>query len=142
MKAFLVEDNIAEATLTKYVYKSQAAHTELIHCESGEEFLKKIGQTPLSEVAYILLDLNMPRISGLDVLKEVNKEEALRKIPIIILSSSASDNDISACYDLGANAYVTKPVLLEEFGQLISAIDAFWGQLNKRPVLKTNSSRD
>jgi CheY-like chemotaxis protein len=79
----------------------------------------------------ILLDLHMPRVDGWEVLKQVKADERLKWIPVVVFSSSAREVDVRHCYDLGANAYVVKPIDFEQFQQTIEAIEAFWVVCNQ-----------
>ena len=81
----------------------------------------------------ILLDLNLPRLDGRQVLTEIKKHEALRKIPVVILTSSDAEQDIARSYDIGANCYVTKPVGLEAFQAIVRSVDHFWFTVVKLP---------
>ena len=133
MKAILIEDNIAEAKLTKYAFSAVAPTTELVHCNSGASFFEILENTPPEQIAYILLDLNMPAISGFDVLKMLAAHQDWSWLPTIILTSSSNQKDVLYSYELGANAFVTKPIMIDEFNHMIARIHKFWGEVNKLP---------
>ena len=132
-KVILVEDNPADAELTRLAYRDLPGKTELVHCFDGESFFSLLPSLSLNDIQYILLDLNMPRMSGLDVLKKLQADEDWRRLPVIVLTSSMHTPDVVASYDLGANAYVVKPLDLAEFDRAVQAIDQFWGKVNLRP---------
>ena len=126
----LVEDNIADVKLTKLSYESQDISVEILHCADGKIALDTLQSLSIDNLGYVLLDLNMPRLNGLELLKICKEDATLRKLPIIIFTTSANRKDIQKCYELGANAYVQKPVDLTEFDQAVRAIDGFWGEIN------------
>jgi len=90
----------------------------------------------LAPPAFLLLDLHMPRVNGWEVLRQVKEDASLSAIPVVIFSSSARDADVRRCYDLGANAYVVKPIDFGEFESVIGATEAFWVRCNHRPEPK------
>ena len=132
-KVVLVEDNPADVELTKLVYSELDADIELVHFFDGHQLIETLPGLSLKDISYILLDLNMPKLSGIDVLKIFSDHEEWRKIPVIVFTSSNHLGDISTCYNLGANAYVTKPVDIEDFETTIRKIHEFWSSLNLRP---------
>lgn len=132
-KIILVEDNKAEADLTKIVCRDLKIESEILHFSDGEELLIKLPALPLAQISYILLDLNMPRVNGYQVLQKLSTEPNWKKLPVIVFSSSTSENDVNTCYDLGANAYVTKPMDINKLTQVIQSIHSFWGQTNVGP---------
>lgn len=134
-KVILVEDNLAEATLTRLAFQSKIQNAEIIHCANGEELFVLLNQIQLDDICYVLLDLNMPRIGGIEVLRIVGQHEKWRLLPFIIFSSSSLEQEVRACYDLGANAYVTKPMNLDLFDKTIESIHRFWGEVNLRPAI-------
>lgn len=124
---------MAEAKLATIAFKAHPGRPEIVHCPDGEAFLRLLENTPLGEICYVLLDLNMPRLSGIEVLRILAGHQDWRKIPTIIFTSSAFDKDIQTCYELGANAYVVKPVEYDELDLRLNAIHAFWAGANMRP---------
>ena len=129
-KILLVEDNLADVELTKIAFKNQKIGTQIVHCEDGKVALDFLRQNSLDGFKYILLDLNMPRLNGLDLLKICKQDDLLRQLPIIIFTTSANNDEIQKCYEFGANAYVLKPVDLLDFDTTIEAINNFWGEIN------------
>lgn len=88
---------------------------------------------PPGDPAFMLLDLHMPRVNGWEVLRQVKADPGLRAIPVVIFSSSARDADVRRCYDLGANAYIVKPIDFGEFQAVLDATGRFWARFNQRP---------
>ena len=93
----------------------------------------EFAQRPIGHPVAILLDLKMPRISGLEVLRELKTNEQMRRIPIVILSSSRESRDLAECYELGVNAYVVKPVKFAEFAETVKHLGVFWAMINEPP---------
>ena len=126
----LVEDNPGDVRLTKEALKDAKVLNEIYVAKDGVEameFLNKKG--PFKEVPtpdLILLDLNLPRKDGREVLAEIKKDPKLMHIPVVILTTSKADEDIIKTYNLHANAYITKPVDLNRFIEIIHALEEFW----------------
>ena len=130
IEILLVEDNPADADLTQEKMEQAKIINRMHVVEDGEtalEFLYKTGPftgAPTPEL--ILLDLNLPGIDGREVLTEIKQNDALRVIPVVVLTSSDADEDIVRSYKLHANAYVRKPVDLAGYQKIVTAIDDFW----------------
>jgi len=105
----------------------------LIHVIDGQELINHLGSETLSQVALVLLDLDMPNINGMEVLKELYLDEELKKVPVVVFSAVTDQEQILACYDQGANAYVKKPLDADEYASSISAIANFWTDINVLP---------
>ncbi len=133
-KIILAEDNLADAQLTKIAFGELDISLEVVHVVDGQKLLDYLRTEPHEEIALILLDLNMPRMGGLEVLKVMYEDEELRNLPVVVLSSSAHENDVRTCYQYGANAYVCKPIDIDDFHQSIRSIAYFWGEINVLPV--------
>lgn len=129
-KILLVEDNLADVELTKIAFKNQKIGTEIVHCEDGKVALDFLKEHSAEGLGYVLLDLNMPRLNGLDLLKICKQDPLLRRLPVIVFTTSGNDEDVQQCYEFGANAYVLKPVDLADFDKTIQAINSFWGEIN------------
>lgn len=133
----LVEDNPADAELTRIAMEEVKMINNLHIVTDGEkamDFLRQRGAyagSPRPDL--ILLDLNLPRKDGREVLAEVKADEALHSIPIVILTSSSAEEDILRTYKLHANAYITKPVDLEQFLRVVRSIEEFWVAIVKLP---------
>ena len=130
IKILLVEDNPADADLTKETMESSKILHEMHVAVDGVEamaFLRQEGaykDAPRPDI--ILLDLNMPKKDGREVLAEIKADPKLCRIPVVILTSSKAEADIAKSYELHANAYVTKPVGLNGFGEIVKGIEKFW----------------
>ncbi len=126
----LVEDNVADVRLTEEIFKEGGMSFNLQVARDGEQalaMLRREGEhADLTMPDFVLLDLNLPRKDGREVLAEMKQDATLRRIPVMVLSTSNAPRDVLACYELHANAYITKPVDLDEFIELVEAISAFW----------------
>ncbi len=132
-RIILVEDNIADAELVR-IAVSELDLPVRIHHATGNDDLHHFFETDdLADVVLILLDLNMPRVNGIEILKKIKSKEKQSFIPIVIFTTSSSKMDIMACYDNGANAYVCKPIDYDTFNQNIKAIVEFWALNNLLP---------
>jgi chemotaxis family two-component system response regulator Rcp1 len=126
----LVEDNPGDERLTREALKEGKVYSNLHWVKDGVEamaFLRREGKyaaAPRPEM--ILLDLNLPRKDGREVLEEVKADDALKRIPVVILTTSKAEEDVLRSYNLHANCYVTKPVDLEKFIVVVKSIDDFW----------------
>ncbi len=124
----LVEDNPADVRLTRLALKDASPNT-LHVARDGAEALRMLlgdGGRPPLRPDVILLDLNLPRKDGREVLAEIKQREELMRIPVIVLTTSQSEEDVRRSYKLHANAFVTKPLNLSEFFEAMRAIDSFW----------------
>ena len=130
IEILLVEDNPGDVRLTKEALKEGKVYSNLHTVKDGVEameFLRKQGKykdVPRPDI--ILLDLNLPRKDGREVLAEVKNDSTLRSIPVVVLTTSKAEEDVLRTYDLHANCYVTKPVDLEKFMVVVKTIDSFW----------------
>ncbi len=137
MSILLVEDNPADARLTVEAFKEGKVSNKLTIVEDGVEAIAYLRQeggyaaAPRPDI--ILLDLNLPRKDGREVLAEIKADPDLRRIPAIILTTSRDEQDIIATYNLNANCYITKPVDLDEFMKAIRSIENFWLTIVKLP---------
>jgi CheY-like chemotaxis protein len=133
----LIEDNPGDVRLTMEVFKEGKVFNNLHVARDGEEaisFLKRRGafsKSPRPDL--ILLDLNLPKMDGRAVLAEIKSDAELRRIPVVVLTTSKADEDILRSYDLHANCYITKPVELEEFISIVQNIENFWLSIVKLP---------
>ena len=141
IQVLLVEDNPGDVRLTREAFKDAKVHLEMHVVNDGVEaieFLHQRGEyedSPRPDL--ILLDLNLPRKDGRDVLAEVKADPSLKSIPVVILTTSASDVDIESSYLLHANCYITKPVDLDGFLTVVRSIDSFWFSVVKLPSVET-----
>ncbi len=132
-KVILVEDNLADVELVKISVRELENPVELVHVGDGQELLNFLKTAVLSEIALILLDLNMPRVSGIDVLRHMQADPNLKKLPVVMFTTSNSKSDIMKCYELGAKAFVCKPLDIFEFNNSIRSIVEFWTGINMLP---------
>jgi len=126
----LVEDNPADARLIKEVFKDTKIKNELYVVKDGVDAMALLNQEneyaniPRPDV--ILLDLNLPRKDGREVLKELKEDDTLKSVPIVVLTTSSAEEDIIRTYNNHANCYITKPVDFDQFLKVINAIEDFW----------------
>lgn len=140
IEVLLVEDNASDAEMTIRTLKKNNLGNKLLHLKDGAEALDFIfaegeysGRQVESIPKVILLDLKMPKVSGIEVLRRIKTDERTRKIPVVVLTSSKEDPDIQECYALGVNSYVVKPVDFNEFQKAISELGLFWLIINQPP---------
>ena len=136
----LVEDNLSDAELTIWALRKNNIVNGLLHLKNGEEALEyifaagKYADRNIDEIPkLILLDLKMPKINGLEVLKKIKSDERTKIIPVVLLTSSRQDNDITDSYMLGVNSYIVKPVEFENFVKAVSEVGLYWLLINQSP---------
>ena len=138
IEILLVEDNAADARLTVEQLKQCAVSHHVCVVGDGEKamaFLRREGEyTNAPRPDLIILDLNLPRKDGRQVLTEVKNDPALRQIPVIILTTSGAKEDVNRCYHLHANCFITKPMHLDGFTTVVEAIENFWLGVAKLPT--------
>lgn len=132
-RIILVEDNIADAELVKIAVSELELPVVVEHAQGNEELLTYFENNDFKDVVLILLDLNMPRVNGIEILCKIKSREGRNAIPVVIFTTSSSKMDIMNCYDNGANAYVCKPIDYDTFNQNIKAIVEFWALNNLLP---------
>ena len=137
----LVEDNPDDEELTLRALNRNLIANDVVVAHDGEEALDFIfgrgawaGRDPADLPALILLDLNLPVLDGLGVLRQIRADERTRRAPVVILTSSNEQRDLVQSYDLGANSYVRKPVEFEEFVEAVRQLGIYWLVLNELPV--------
>ena len=137
VEILLVEDNEGDARLAREAMIESKMRNTLHHVYDGEEamaFLHRVGKyADAPRPSLILLDLNLPKKDGREVLAEVKADDDLKRIPIVVLTTSSADKDIFASYDLHANCYITKPVDLAKLIEVVRAIDDFWLSIVRLP---------
>ncbi len=137
IEVLLVEDNPGDVRLTREALKEGKVRNNLSVAPDGVEalaFLRRQGRyagAPRPDL--ILLDLNLPKKDGREVLEEIKADPALRTIPVVILTTSEAERDIARAYDLHANCYITKPVDLDQFITVVKSIEDFWFTIVKLP---------
>ncbi len=133
----LVEDNPGDVRLTEEALKEGKVNNSLSVARDGAEalaFLHKEGEfkgKPTPDL--ILLDLNLPKLNGPEVLQRIKDEPDLKRIPVVVLTTSTAEQDVLKCYDLNANCFITKPVDLDQFFKVIRTIDEFWLNVVRLP---------
>jgi two-component system, chemotaxis family, response regulator Rcp1 len=137
IQVLLVEDNEGDILLTLEAFKELKVKTRVEVVKDGAEaiaFLRKEGQYTDRVLPHlILLDINMPRVNGMEVLEFIKNDEKLKKIPVVMLTTSASEADIAECYAKSANCFVTKPLEFGRFLAVIQSIEAFWFNVAQLP---------
>ncbi|MEM6726303.1 MAG: response regulator [Bacteroidota bacterium] len=128
----LVEDDEFDAIMTLEALRQIPIANPLIHLETGADLLDFLDNNDRKSIAVIILDLNMPKIGGLEALR-IMKERNYSETPVVVLTSSAQSPDIKEAYALGANSYITKPVQTQTFQSVVANIGLYWGILNKIP---------
>lgn len=136
----LAEDSPADAEMAIDALREAHLLNPIVHVEDGVEaldYLLRRGAFADREEglpAVLLLDIKMPRMDGLEVLQTIRGNEALRRMPVVILSSSREENDLARSWDLGVNAYVVKPVDVDQFFQAVKMLGTFWAVVNESPA--------
>ena len=137
ISVLLVEDDPGDVVLVTEAFEHNKVHNDLHTVQDGVEALQFLRQEPPYADApvpdLILLDLNLPRKDGREVLEEVKADERLRRIPVVVLTTSKAEEDVLRSYDLHANAYVTKPVDFDRFIEVVRQIDEFFVSVVKLP---------
>jgi CheY-like chemotaxis protein len=126
VRILLVEDNLADVRLTREVLGLADLPGELAVARDGVEALERLRAPGAARPDLVLLDLNLPRKSGLEVLAEMKSDPDLRCVPVVVLTTSRAESDVRRAYDLHANAYVAKSLGLAAFSETLSAFAAFW----------------
>jgi chemotaxis family two-component system response regulator Rcp1 len=137
LEVLLVEDDEDDVRLTREALRDSKVIVNMAVAADGEEALERLRRkgkfTEAVRPDLILLDLNLPRVSGREVIAQLKGDAELKTIPVVVLTTSEADSDIVKCYDLGANCYITKPVNFDQFRRIIKAIDEFWLAIVKLP---------
>jgi len=136
----LVEDNPDDTELTTHALSEGNNGLNLHHLKDGVEALNFIfdkrnhEEKSLSNIKLVLLDLKLPKMDGLEVLRKIREDERTRALPVVILTSSREKRDITEAYKLGVNSYVVKPVGFDNYKKTLSALAFYWGVINEKPV--------
>jgi len=142
VEVLLVEDNSTDAELAIRELKKHNMANNLVHVRNGEEALHFIFATGqfagIRNISFppklILLDIQMPKVNGIEVLQKIKADPRTKSVPVVILTSSKESPDIQQCYDLGANSYIVKPVNFEGFANAIKNLGFYWLLLNQSPT--------
>ncbi|WP_394003174.1 response regulator [Luteimonas sp. WGS1318] len=135
----LAEDSPHDAEMAIDALREAHLANPIVHVEDGVEAIDylfrrgKFADRPEGDPAVLLLDIKMPRMDGLEVLKQLRDHETLKRMPVVILSSSREESDLARSWDLGVNAYVVKPVDVDQFFDAVRTLGKFWAVLNEVP---------
>jgi two-component system response regulator len=135
----LVEDSMADAEMAIDALREAKLANPVVHVEDGVDCLDWLHRRGAfadridGDPSVILLDIKMPRMDGLEVLKQLRSDERWKRLPVVILSSSREESDLARSWDLGVNAYVLKPVDVQQFFTAVQTLGHFWAVLNQRP---------
>lgn len=140
VEVLLVEDNPSDAELTMRALKKRNLANKLFHAKDGAEALdflfaqglfmhRRIENGP----KVVLLDLKLPKVDGIEVLRRIKSDERTKKIPVVVMTSSREDKDLVTCYEFGVNGYVVKPVEFEDFSRAVTELGFYWLLLNETP---------
>lgn len=138
-RILLVEDSLRDAELTLHALAANNLANEVLHLHDGAEALDylyrrgEFSDRAKGNPAVVLLDLKMPKVDGLEVLRQIKGEPGFDTIPVVIMTSSREDRDLQAAYRLGVNAYVVKPMQFKDFVDAVKQVGAFWAVLNEPP---------
>ncbi|MEO6228256.1 MAG: response regulator [Thermomonas sp.] len=136
----LAEDSPADAEMAIDALRDAHLANPIVHVMDGIEAMDyllmrgKFADRPEGLPAVLLLDIKMPRMDGLEVLRELRSHEHLKRLPVVVLTSSREESDLAHSWDLGVNAYVVKPVDSEQFFHAVKTLGKFWAVLNETPI--------
>jgi two-component system response regulator len=139
----LVEDNPSDVRLTKRALAQNQITNTLVHAENGREALDYLfgtgrfaGRDVADVPAVVLLDLKLPKVDGLEVLKRIRADERTKLLPVVVLTSSSQEEDVVSSYRLGANSYIRKPVDFTQFAEAVRVLGMYWLLMNEPPPAK------
>ncbi len=140
LEILMVEDTDADAELAMLALRERGLANHLVRVKDGAEALDFLfgigayeGRQPDSLPKVVLLDLRLPKVSGVDVLRRMKADSRMRSVPVVVLTSSREDIDLKECYKLGVNSYITKPVSFDEFTRVVAEVGLYWLLVNKLP---------
>ena len=141
LEILLIEDNLNDAELSLYALRKFKIANHIHHARDGAEALEYIfgselsgSKLPAQNPRLILLDLKLPKVDGLEVLRKLKANELTRTIPVVILTSSREERDIIESYSLGVNSYIVKPIDFEQFTEAVRDVGSYWLLLNQVPT--------
>ena len=144
MEILLVEDNPRDAELTTRALKKRNLANHLVHVQDGQEALDFLfgngthaGRTLQPQPKVVLLDLKLPKVNGIEVLRQIRADERTKLLPVVVLTSSREERDVVETYKLGVNSYIVKPVEFENFSEAVSSLGLYWLLLNEAPDPQT-----
>lgn len=133
VEILLVEDNANDAELTLRALKQRNLANQVFVCRDGAEAMDFFARTTTPVPKVVLLDLKLPKVDGLEVLRRIKGDARTKAIPVVVLTSSREEPDIERAYELGANSYIVKPVDFEAFARAVSDVGLYWLLLNHPP---------
>lgn len=140
LKVLFAEDNVAHATLVLRSLEEHGLAVDITHVRDGEEaldYLKRRRDFADPETSprphLVILDLRMPRVDGLEVLRQIKSDDELHRLPVVILTTSEAENDVAKAYDLRANSYLVKPIDFSSFSDLMHDLGLYWSNWNRVP---------
>ena len=140
VEILFVEDNPRDAELTLRALNKRNLANHIVHVKDGQEALDWLfgtgayaGRDPSHRPKVILLDLKLPKVDGLEVLRAIRSDERTRRIPVVVLTSSREEQDVIRSYDLGVNSYIVKPVDFEKFSAAVAGAGHYWLLINYKP---------
>ena len=141
VEILLVEDNLSDAELITRALRKVNLANHLIHVKDGEEALEFIfatgpfaGREKKNMPKVILLDIKMPKVDGIEVLRQIKANSETKRIPVVIMTSSKEEQDIIRSYELGVNSFVVKPVEFNDFAKAVSELGLYWVLINQPPA--------
>lgn len=141
-EVLLVEDNPTDAEMTLRAFKKHKLSNNVFWVKDGAEALDYLfcrgvyeSRNQSDRPKVVLLDLRLPKVDGMDVLKEIKADQRTMFIPVVVLTSSKEDRDVEACYKLGANSFISKPVEFDAFMEKVAELGMYWVFLNHPPVM-------
>src|SRR3982074_3461547 len=146
-RILLVEDSLRDAELTLNALAEHHLANDVVHVRDGADALdylcrrEQFAHGPDGQPALVLLDLKMPRVDGMEVLRQMKGDAELKTIPVVVMTSSREEGDLVRSYELGVNAYVVKPVKFQEFVEAVRAVGSFWGVVNEPPPMRRGIDR-
>jgi CheY-like chemotaxis protein len=143
LEILLVEDNAADAELTRRALKTRNLDNHLMHLSDGQAALDFFfgagayeGRDISDQPKVVLLDLKLPKVDGIEVLRQLRADERTKLVPVVVLTSSREERDVAATYELGANSYIVKPVEFENFSEAVCRLGLYWLLVNEAPIRK------
>ena len=128
-RILLIEDSVADAKLVQLALEESGSTSEVLRAEDGADAVVKLDAIAAGDIArpdLVVLDINLPRVNGIDVLRRIKADPDLRTLPVVVFSTSRSDVDVAAAYACGASSYVVKPVDLHRFMDVVRSIESYW----------------
>ena len=140
IEVLLIEDNPNDAELAMRALKKNNLLNKVIHLTDGAEALDYIfcegaylGEKPAVNPRVVLLDLKMPKVNGIEVLRRLKSDPSTKHIPVVVLTSSKENPDVEICYSIGVNSYIVKPIVIEDFVKVVSDLGLYWTLHNQTP---------